>query len=725
MLSLSSIPGEIVALTARFLLRLFYRAKVVGTLPKCDRMLIISNHQSFLDGVIIGAFLDLSPTYLIHSTIANRWYFKLPLKFLRHKVVDTNNPLAIKALVSLVEEGHPVVMFPEGRITQTGSLMKIYDGPAFVAAKTGCTVVPLHIEGAIYSPFSRMRGDFAQLTFPRITLTIHAGEVIAMPEARTAKLRRRLASEEMRRLLQRAAYQSRKRCGIYEAFLDAIDIQGKDRDILEDISAPPVTYGTIIKASLALGRLVTKLSVDRENVGVLLPNVNPTVYLILGMFAMRRTPAMLNFTSGIDAMRNACRIANVKTVITSRAFVEKAKLGDLIRQLDSVKIVYLEDLKKQFGPADKAWLILWALRNPRRVMKKVAPDDAAVILFTSGSEGMPKGVVLSHGSILANAAQISASFSFSSKEKFMSALPLFHAFGLTAGILLPLLNGCRVFLYPSPLHYRAIPEVIYDRDCTVLFATNTFLSKYAQVAHPYDFYSIKYLVAGAEKLTDEVRNLCMEKFGLRVYEGYGATECSPVVAVNTPLSARSGTVGELLPGIEYRIAPVEGVDHGGVLHLRGDNVMLGYLKHDLPGVVQPTQSEFGPGWYNTGDVVTVEDGYIKLQARLKRFAKVAGEMVSLELVEKIAIAAQPQSVHAASSYKDSRRGEVIVLFTQDKNLKRDTLQTAAREMGAPELAIPRKIIHLDRVPILGNGKKDYVTLGKMATEAAAHSEVSA
>ena len=723
--SLSAIPGEIVAFTARMLLRLFFRAKCIGTLPKCDRMLIICNHQSFLDGVVIGAFLPLSPTYLIHTSIANKWFFKLPLKFLRHKVVDTTNPLAIKALVGLVEEGHPVVIFPEGRITQTGSLMKIYDGPAFVAAKTGCTVIPLHIDGAVYSPFSRMKGDFPQMNFPRITLTINPGVVIPMPEARTAKLRRRLASEEMRRVMQNAEFQSRRHTNIYDAFLQAVEIQGKDRDILEDITATPVTYKTIIKGSLALGRIVSKLSAEGENVGVLMPNVNATVYLLMGMFGMRRVPAMLNFTSGLDAMQNACRISSIKTIITSKAFVEKAKLGELIRQLRDVRVVYLEDLRAGFGLLDKLWLILWAMRKPRRVLRRARPEDPAVILFTSGSEGMPKGVVLSHGSILANVAQIAAAFSFSSKEKFMSALPLFHAFGLTAGMILPLLRGCRVFLYPSPLHYRVIPEIIYDRDCSVLFATNTFLSKYAQVAHPYDFYSLKYLVVGAEKLTEDVQRLCLEKFGMRVYEGYGATECSPVIAVNTPLSAKPGTVGELLPGIEHRVAPVQGVDTGGVLHVKGANVMLGYLKHDQPGIIQPPESEFGPGWYNTGDVVTTTDGFVKLHARLKRFAKVAGEMVSLELVERVAAAAAPNGLHAASSFKDTRRGEVIVLFTQDKLMARDILQAAAREMGAPELAIPRKIVHVDKIPMLGNGKKDYVTLGKMAQELATQAEVTA
>jgi acyl-[acyl-carrier-protein]-phospholipid O-acyltransferase/long-chain-fatty-acid--[acyl-carrier-protein] ligase len=329
---------------------------------------------------------------------------------------------------------------------------------------------------------------------------------------------------------------------------------------------------------------------------------------------------------------------------------------------------------------------------------------------------MPKGVVLSHDSIIANTAQIDAAFPFAPRDKFLTALPLFHAFGLTAGLVLPLLYGTRLMLYPSPLHYRNIPEVVYDRDCTVLFSTNTFLANYVKAAHPYDFYSLRYVVVGAEKLTEDVARLCFEKFGLRPYEGYGATECSPVVAVNTPFATRMGTVGELLPGMEARIAPVPGIEKGGILHVRGDNVMLGYLRD---GVIQPPASEFGPGWYETGDVATIEDGFVTLQARLKRFAKVAGEMVSLEVVERIAAVARPDGVHAAVTIRDPGRGESIVLFSQDASLRRDELLAAARSIGAPEMAVPRRVVHMDKIPLLGNGKKDYVTLGRIVQETAA------
>lgn len=707
--------GHIVAFIARTLLRLFYRIEVEGSLPDASRMLIISNHQSFLDGVIIGAFLPVSPTYLVHTTIANRWYFKIPLYFIRHEVVDTEKPLAIKTLVNLVESGKPVVIFPEGRITVTGSLMKVYDGPAFVAARTGCTVVPIHIDGAVYTPFSRMRGDFPKLATPRIRMTILPPVQIPMPEGRTAKIRRRKASEQMRRLMQRAAYDSRKPGTLFDTLLDAAKIYGKDRTILQDISLNTVTYQRLIRNSLALGRLVSKFTREGETAGVLMPNVSATVFLLYGMWAMRRTPAMLNYTSGLEALQNACRLANLKVIFTSRAFLERIKAQEMVAKLP-VRVLYLEDLRPEFTLLDKLWLILWAQRRPRRVRKPAKPRDPAIVLFTSGSEGMPKGVVLAHDSVVANTAQIAAAFPFSSKEKFFTALPLFHAFGLTAGIVLPLKSGCPVFLYPSPLHYRAVPEMVYNYDCTVMFSTNTFLANYAKVAHPYDFYSLKYLVVGAEKLTDDVTQLCMDKFGIRPVEGYGATECAPVIAVNTPLATRRDTVGEVLPGIDYQVAPVEGIGEGGALHVRGDNLMLGYLRPDAPGEIDPPHSELGPGWYNTGDIVTIEDGFVRIRGRLKRFAKVAGEMISLDIVERIAAAARPNGVHASATVRETARGETIILFTEDPTLRREELQAAAREIGAPDLAVPRRVIHLDRIPLLGNGKKDYLTLARIAQE---------
>jgi acyl-[acyl-carrier-protein]-phospholipid O-acyltransferase/long-chain-fatty-acid--[acyl-carrier-protein] ligase len=460
------------------------------------------------------------------------------------------------------------------------------------------------------------------------------------------------------------------------------------------------------------------LSEEREIVGVMMPNVAATIALIFGLGMMRRVPAMLNYTAGPDALRSACIAAGIKTLITSRRFVAVARLEPAIAALSTVRIVYVEDLREKFGLVDKLWLIGWALPRPRAVIRGADPEDTAVVLFTSGSEARPKGVALSHDALLANVAQMGAVIDFGPNDKFLSALPLYHAYSLTACALLPLVSGTRLFLYTTPLHYHVIPELAYSRSCTYVFGTSTFLGHYARRAHPYDFFSMRVVVSGAEKLNPEVADLWLRKFGIRIMEGYGATECAPVLTLNTPLSYKPGTVGRLLPGIEHQVLPVAGIARGGVLHVRGANLMRGYYLYQEPGVLRPPQSEAGPGWYNTGDIVELdEDGFVTIHGRVKRFIKIAGEMVSLEVVESIARHASPRHTHAATVELIQRSGESTVLFTTDPDLTRPLLQKAARELGSQELAVARRVVHVRELPLLGSGKTDYVQLGTMAGEA--------
>lgn len=685
-----------------------------------ERLLIIANHQSFLDGVLLGAFLPVRPVWVVHTAIARRWYFRAGLRFIPHLTVDTTRALAMKSIVGLVESGVPVLIFPEGRITVTGSLMKIYDGPAMVASRTGATVVPVRIEGPVYTCFSRMKGDFPRRLFPRISISILPPRTLPPADAPTPRMRRRIQAERLRRMMQEAVMVSRPRRALWPALLDAAALHGRRRVIMEDAREQPESYGRLIRNALAMGRIVSRLSEEGERVGVLMPNLTTTVALLYGMWAVRRVPAVLNFSAGAEAMQAACRLARVRVVLTSRAFLERARLTEAAARLQGVRLVYLEDLRDSFGLGDKLW-VLAASRFPRAAARPSGPDDPAVVLFTSGSEGVPKGVVLSQASMLANINQFDAVIEFTSRDRFLSALPLFHAFGLTVGAVAPLLVGARTFLYPTPLHYRLIPEAIYDRESTILFATGTFLAHYGKHAHPYDFRSLRLVLAGAEKLDEDVRRLYADKFGIRILEGYGATECSPCISVNTPLAQRAGTVGELFPAMEYRLAPVPGIENGGMLHVRGPNLMLGYLRPD--GGIEPVRSEFGPGWYATGDIVAVEEEsrFITILGRMRRFAKVAGEMVSLELVERIASAASPHRQHASAAVPQAGRGEAIVLFSEDPDLDRSRLVEAARALGAPDLAVPRRVFHLPRIPLLGNGKKDYVTLNRMAADAAPRS----
>ena len=349
---------------------------------------------------------------------------------------------------------------------------------------------------------------------------------------------------------------------------------------MEDPVTGALTYKRLLLGASILGRKLMPLAREGKAVGLMLPNANGAAVTFLALMSAGRVPAMINFTAGAANILAACRAAEVDTIVTSRTFVEKGKLGGLVAQLaESLKIVYLEEVRTEVGLADK----LRGLLTFKKPLVRRSPDDPAAILFTSGSEGTPKGVVLSHRNMLANAAQAAARIDFGRTDKVFNVLPVFHSFGLTAGLVLPLVSGVRIYLYPSPLHYRTVPELIYGTNATILFGTDTFLNGYARAAHPYDFRSLRYILAGAEPVKESTRRIYLEKFGVRVLEGYGVTETAPVLALNTPMFNRFGTVGRLMPGMEARLEPVPGVAEGGRLWVRGPNVMLGYLKGGQSG----------------------------------------------------------------------------------------------------------------------------------------------
>ena len=712
------LPETVFKALVRGVLKLLYRVEVhgAGNMPAAGtRAVVVVNHVSFLDGLLLAAFLPGKPTFAIHSRIAEAWWVKPFLGMFDAFPVDPTNPMAAKAMVKAVREERTLVIFPEGRITVTGALMKVFDGPGMVADKAEAPIVPVRIDGAQYTPFSRMKGKVRLRPFPKIALTVLPPRRFELPGGISARERRAIAGRQLYDVMSDMIFAtSTVDETLFEALLEARAINGGHAAAVEDVKRAPLTYDRLVTGSLALAR---PLAVDTrvgEAVGLLLPNVNGAVAAFFALQAIGRVPAMLNYTAGLANLKAACTAAEIRTIVTARAFVTQAKLGEVVAGLKAggVAVRYLEDIGAAIGAFAKLRALVakrWAGTLHRR--HGIAPDAPAAILFTSGSEGLPKGVVLTHRNLLANCRQLSARIDFNASDVVLNALPIFHSFGLTGGTLLPILSGVRVVLYPSPLHYRIVPALAYDANATILFGTDTFLSGYARMAHGYDFYSLRYIFAGAERVRDETRRTYAEKFGLRILEGYGATEAAPVIAVNTPMHFKAGSVGRLLPGVEAKVEPVPGIEEGGRLSIRGPNIMAGYLKADRSGVLQPPEG----GWHDSGDIVTIDEGgFVTIRGRAKRFAKIGGEMVSLPAVEGYAAKVWPDAEHAVVTRPDARKGEQLVLFTTAANAAASALQAWARANGVAELAVPRDIRVVDALPVLGTGKLDYVTMGELA-----------
>ncbi|MGC2087457.1 MAG: acyl-[ACP]--phospholipid O-acyltransferase [Bradyrhizobium sp.] len=699
------------------LFRALFRTEVRGleNLPPAGtRMLIAPNHVSLIDGPLLHAVLPIDATFAVDTGISKAWWAKIFLKMVRHITIDPTKPLGARDLIKLVAASEPVVIFPEGRITVSGSLMKVYDGTAMIADKADAVVVPVRIEGAQRSHLSYLKnGEIKRSWFPKVTVTILPPVKLDVDASLKGKTRRNAAGAALQDVMIEALV---KNAMLDQTLFEALAHAYRDRDtgkvLIEDPLGTKLTYRKLLLGAQVLSRKLEEGTAAGENIGVLLPNSAGVAVVFMALQSIGRVPAMLNFSAGPVNVLAAMKAAQVTTVLTSQAFIEKGKLDRLMAAIEGqARVVYLEDVRATVTSVDKIKGLLDGIapRVPRTA------NDPAVILFTSGSEGTPKGVVLSHRNILANAAQALARVDANANDKVFNVLPVFHSFGLTGGLMMPMLAGIPIYMYPSPLHYRIVPELIYQTGATILFGTDTFLTGYARSAHAYDFRTLRLVIAGAEPVKDRTRAVYMERYGIRLLEGYGVTETAPVLAMNTPMANRVGTVGRMSPLMEARLDPVPGIEEGGRLSVRGPNVMLGYLRAENPGVLEP----LADGWHDTGDIVAIDaQGFIAIKGRAKRFAKIAGEMVSLSVVEAIAAGLWPQAASVAVSIPDPRKGERIVLLTTQKDAERSAMQRQAKVQGAPELAVPAAIIVVDKVPLLGSGKTDYVTAKTLAEESA-------
>jgi acyl-[acyl-carrier-protein]-phospholipid O-acyltransferase/long-chain-fatty-acid--[acyl-carrier-protein] ligase len=718
------LPLKIIKKVAKLLCDLVYTVEVKGieNFHKAGkRSVIVANHISYIDPALLALYLPEDITFAIHAGVAEEAWVRPFLKFSKTFGVEANNPSSVKSLIDEVKKNKKIAIFPEGRVSVTGALMKIYEGPGMIADKADATILPIRIDGPQFTHFSKLKNIFKRKIFQKVTITILPPVKFTPPEGSDNRQRRKYISQALYDLMADMLFESSDyKKTLYEGLVDAARLYGFNTQIMQDIDQNRVSYRSLLLKSFLLGDLISKRTDEGEYVGVMLPNMVGSVIVFYAMQAFGRVPAMINFTAGARNIISGCNTAMVRTIYTSKKFVEKAELQDVVERIigAGIKVIYLENLRKKINIFTKIKAIIGSI-FPQYYYKNICENrndqKPAVILFTSGTEGVPKAVALSHRNIVSNKCQAIAKLEFNQHDKSFNALPMFHSFGLT-GMIISSLSGVRTFFYPSPLHYKIIPEAIYDFAPSIMFGTDTFFNGYAKHAHPYDFYSLRHVFAGAEKLKSSTRQLWLDKFGVRIFEGYGVTETAPVLAVNTAMHDRPGTVGRFLPKIQYSIIPVEGIQEGGRLCVKGPNIMLGYIHPDRPGqIVPPKVEKLGDGWYDTGDIVKVdEDGYITILGRAKRFAKIAGEMVSLSAVEELVNKIDPENISAAVCIEDERKGEKIILFTSSAIVNRDSVAAAIKTAGASELYIPKNIVELPQIPVLATGKTDYRKLVEMA-----------
>lgn len=713
-------------LLVRLLLRLLFRFRAhnAEVLNSPGPVLLVPNHVAWIDWLFIGALLDPDWKFVVSRVAANySWLHRLILINRRTFPIDNASPYAVKRLAEYLEGGGRLVLFAEGQITRTGSLMKIYDGTGFLLHKTGARLITCYLRGANRLKCSRQPGW--RRWFPRVTA--HFSPPTVPPHQ--SGVRASTARERLTTWVQQQMTEQQFRTEMAYGSLHLVDAvveaarEQPGRVVLQDTTMRELRHrDVLLGADLLGGKLAALLHAGEARVGVLLPNINAAPLVLLALWTRGKVPAILNFSTGPAVMLRCCEVAGLRQVITSRVFVARSKLDlDPLKQA-GIELIYVENLRKRISGGERFRALLRHTAQPRslaRDRQRFGPpgsgaEQTAVVLFTSGSEGLPKGVELTHGNLLANIRQMLAVIAVEDTDRVFNALPIFHSFGLTVGTMLGLVRGVFVFLYPSPLHFRVIPTVAYDRHCTLLLSTNTFLQGYARKAHPYDFRAVRFGFAGAEKLLPDTARVWADKFGVRVLEGYGVTECSPVISANTPMMPRAGSAGRFLPGIDWRIEPVDGVKEGGRLLVRGPNVMRGYLNPEANAKFKSLE-----GWYDTGDIARVdEDGFLWILGRLKRFAKISGEMVSLTAVEEALSGAFPHLGRkfelAILSRKDPDKGEALVAVTNDARLRLEEVRAAVQAGGLPNLCVPREIVVVTEIPKLGTGKVNHRELAALA-----------
>ena len=707
----------------RFISRIFARVLFGFKIHNADALkatgpvLLVPNHASWFDWWIVGMCLQEDWKFVVSSTRAeSHWIFKFVMRNRFTFPIDNASPFAIKEMSNFLKSGGRLVLFAEGRLTETGSLMKLFEGTGFLLEKTNAKIITCYQRNAHRLPYSKHPGW--KKIFPR--LTIHFGEPQSTPQSLSNRFDAREAyTQWLREQLMELQFRIEMKLGPQD-LLTTIASMGRARPksiVLEDVTGQRLNHRMVMVGSEVLSRKFQNLlSPEIERVGLLLPNVNATPITLLALWRLGKVPAILNYSSGVSIMQTCSDLAGVKQIITSQAFLEKAGIDIQPMKKNGIEFIYLEEVRKKISVSTKLSILMKHKCRLAKSQFHITQDKTAVVLFTSGSEGIPKGVELTHKNILSNLRQLLVMVDILDTDSIFNCLPMFHSFGLVVGTLLPLCRGLRTTIFPSPLQYRVIPTAVYNSNSTIFLSTNTFLNGYAKKAHPYDFRNVRYLLAGAEKIQQATSDTWARKFGIRITEAYGVTECSPGISANTKADNRFGSVGRILPDMKWKLEPVDGVKDAGRLFVKGPNVMKGYLNKEANEAFQSLN-----GWYDTGDIVKVdEDGYFWIKGRAKRFAKISGEMVSLTAVEDALAGAFPNHGEdceiAVIAITDEDKGEKLIAVTNEPNLTTSEIRNAVADAGLINLCTPREIHVLKEIPKLGTGKLNHREAQRLVEE---------
>ncbi len=734
--ALRLLPDAFLRLVLVLLTHTFYRLKVVGQehVPERGGTLLVPNHVSFIDGLLVLGSLDRPVRFVVDAGYFHHPVFRPFMKSLGAIPISASGGprvilRALRDAGRYLDAGEIVCIFPEGQLTRTGMLLPFRRGFERLVKGRNAPIIPVHLDRVWGSIFSYANGRFLTKPPERIPYPVTVSFGVPLPPDTPVYEVRRAVQD-----LGEAAWNLRKAdCRpLHQSFIRAMR-RCPWRLMWADHVRPRVSRLRALSGTIALARALRPFWEGQPRVGILLP---PSVAGALANFAATlsgRTSVNLNYTAGRAGMESAARQAGLRTVVTSRAFVERAKL----ELSDGLQPIWVEDLVAPIGRGAQLMAFVLAAFAPLRLIERACGmrqrptvDDIATIIFSSGSTGDPKGVMLTHFNIHANTDAVAQVFPISPTDRLLGILPFFHSFGYMATLWLAANHRMGVVFHPTPLDTGAIGDLVQRYRVTLLIATPTFLQLYLRRCTPEQFGSLRVVLTGAEKLPERLAGAFEDRFGIRPLEGYGTTECAPVIAVSGlgfrapgfyQPAARRAHVGRPLPGVSVRIVDPESFEPlppraPGMLLVKGPNVMRGYLGRD-----DLTASVMREGWYITGDIGTMdEDGFLQITDRLSRFSKIGGEMVPHGRVEEALreAAASDVQAFAVTAIPDERKGErLAVLHTVDEVAIPAILEKVAAR-GLPNLFIPRRdhFVKVDKLPVLGTGKLDLRAAKRIAME---------